>query len=164
MEKLIKTANGQWQLLNKNFREAELGITSDKGKIKFEPGFDQKKFQEYVLSRADHIPKTGFAIGKPTDFNWHFDPEFDIDKTNALKRDWVAWYNGELDEWRYDHGDERAGHFEAWSKNPARKPIIMIEGTDGKMHCWDGHHRIGMAHIKKMKHIPVIIGIRKTGK
>src|SRR5665213_337786 len=110
-----------------------LGISDDKNKIKFDTHFGQKEFREYVDSRADHMCDTGYVQGGPDDFNWHYEPEFQLEKLLPLKKDrdgWIRWFEGEMHEWRYDHGDERAGHFEAWAKNPYPKPLIIIEGTD----------------------------------
>lgn len=170
MQKVIFNQAGQWKLEKAN----DIGVDKrsvtppeplyenkrDK-KVKFDPKADQKGFQDYVKNRADHIPASGFAVGKVDDFIWTFETDYQTSKTNQIKRDWISWYNGELDEWQYDRGAERAGHFEAWAKNPQVKPAIIIEGTDGKPHIWDGHHRVGMAHIKKMKQIPVLYGTRK---
>ena len=171
MSKLSFNNAGQWSLqknsigvdTHEEVNEPEFGH-HPKGrdkKVKFDPKADQKGFQEYVDNRADHIPTSGYAIGKVTDFIWTFETDYQTSKTNQIKRDWPAWYEGELDEWRYDRGNEKAGHFEAWAKDPNHKPIILVEGTDGKPHVWDGHHRVGMAHIKKMKQIPVLYGTRK---
>jgi ADP-ribose pyrophosphatase YjhB (NUDIX family) len=136
----------------------ELGISDDKGKPKFSPDFSQEEMATYVKDKSDHIPETGFAIGKPTDFEWSFIPEFELAQVTPIKTDWVGWYDGEWSEWVHDHGDERSGHFEKWADNPAKKPPILIEGTDGKLHIWDGHHRIGIAHKLKMENIPVLLG------
>ena len=70
--------------------------------------------------------------------------------------------DGEMHEWRYDHGDEKKGHFEKWAQNPVVKPLIIIQGTDDKPHVVDGHHRAAMAHIKNMKTVPVVYGTRKS--
>jgi ribosomal protein S27AE len=145
----------------------QLGITDDGGKIKFDPHYGQKEFREYVEARADHMTDTGYVQGEPDDFNWHFEPEYATDKLTPIKKDadgWKAWYHGELHEWQYDHGDERKGHFEKWAQNPAHKPVIVIEGLDHDDHIIDGHHRVGMAHIKHMKTIPVLYGRRKLKK
>ena len=142
-----------------------LGISE--GKVKFNPHSGQKEFRDYVEQRADHMCDTGYVQGEPDDFNWHFEPQYQLSKLTPLKKDaegWKAWYHGELHEWEYDHGDERKGHFEKWAQNPAEKPIIVIEGLDDRDHVVDGHHRCGMAHIKNMKTIPVLYGRRKMEK
>lgn len=145
----------------------QLGISNDAGKIKFDPHFGQKDFRDYVESRADHMTDTGYVQGEPDDWNWHYEPEYETSKITPLKKDadgWKAWFRGEMHEWVYDHGDERKGHFEHWSLHPQEKPIIVVEGLDGKDHIIDGHHRAGMAHIRHMKTIPVIYGRRKMKK
>ena len=167
MELIKSLSNGQWVILEKDDKmgnvKNQLGISSSK--MKFDPGFGQKEFRNYVEQKADHMSDTGFIRGKPDDFNWHYEPEYDLSKITPIKKNaegWKAWYRGELTEWEHDHGDERKGHFEKWSKNPQEKPIIIIEGTDGKDHIIDGHHRCGMAHIRSMSKIPVIYGRRKS--
>lgn len=167
MEKLVKSTNGQWSIkeLTKGGNQGnQLGISDGKSKIKFDPSFGQKEFKEYVDQRADHMCDTGYVAGEPDDWNWHWDPEYSLDKLTPIKKDretWIKWYEGELHEWVYDHGDERKGHFEKWAKDPSAKPIIVIEGTDGRDHIIDGHHRAGKAHIVNMKTVPVIYGRRK---
>lgn len=136
----------------------ELGI-SDEKKPKFSPDFDQKQFAKYVKEKSDHIPETGFAVGSPKDFEWEFRAEFPLAELTPIKEDWVEWYQGEWTEWVHDHGtEERAGHFERWADAPEKKPPIIILGTDGKLHIWDGHHRIGIAHKLGMEKIPVLFG------
>ena len=167
MEKLNKHANGQWTLEKADKIgnvSNQLGISDGKGKIKFSPGFGQKEFRKYVEQRADHMCETGFLAGTPDTWNWHYDPEFEMDKLISIKGNregWVSWYRGEMTEWEHDHGDEKKGHFEKWAKNPEVKPIIVVEGTDGKWHVIDGHHRTAMGFIKNMKHVPTIVGKRK---
>ena len=164
MEKLIKHANGQWEL-EKNVKADPLGINPN-SKMKFKPDFDQKQFVKFVAEKADHMCATGYVRGEPEDWVWHYEPEFDIEKLIPFKKDratWKAWFEGEMHEWRYDHGEhERANHFENWAKNPHKKPVIIIEGTDDRIHQIDGHHRTAMAIIKDMKTVPVIYGRRKT--
>ena len=139
----------------------ELGITDDK-KPKFSPEFSQKEFAKYVKEKSDHIPETGFAVGDPKDFEWSFVPDFELAKVTPIKEDWIKWYDGEWTEWVHDHGtEERAGHFERWADAPEKKPPIVIVGTDGKLHIWDGHHRIGIAHKQNMPQIPVLYGVPK---
>lgn len=137
-------------------------VAKNGSSMKFDPTFTQEQLAMYVLMRADHIPLSGFATGRPDDFVWKFIPHFDIKKTDAIKSDWAAWFKGEQDEWQYNHGDERKDHFEKWLKNPFEKPVIFIEGTGGKWHIWDGHHRVGIAHIAKLKTIPALVGRRKS--
>ena len=134
--------------------------TAKKSSMKFDPTYTQEQMALYVLMRSDHIPLSGFAIGKPEDFVWKFIPNYSLALTNPIKKDWVSWFNGEQDEWKYNHGDEREGHFEKWLKNPYENPIIIIEGTDGKPHIWDGHHRVGISHVAKLKSVPVLFGRR----
>ena len=167
MEHLIKSANGQWQIIEKADKvgntKNQLGIST--GKLKFDPHFGQKQFRDYVEQRADHMCETGYVRGEPDDFNWHYDPEYNLEKLTPIKKDadgWKAWYRGEMTEWEHDHGDEKKGHFEKWAKNPEAKPLIVIEGTDGKDHIIDGHHRCAMAHIQNFKKVPVIYGRRKN--
>lgn len=130
--------------------------------MKFDPTYTQEQFAQYVLLRSDHIPLSGYAVGKPEDLVWKFIPNFPVKLTDNIKSDWSAWFKGEEDEWKYNHGNEREGHFEAWLKNPHEKPVIFMEGTDGRLHIWDGHHRVGIAHVAKLKTIPALVGRRKT--
>ena len=168
MEYLKKTMLGQWELLAKapmsNSKNA-LGITSDKGKIKFDPSFGQKEFREYVETRADHMCDTGYLAGKPDDWNWGYIPDFAVEKLIPLKKDvagWKSWLAGEMSEWVYDHGQERAGHFDRWCENPSVKPLIIVQGTDERPHQIDGHHRLATAIAKGMKTVPAIYGTRKN--
>lgn len=160
--------NGQWEILEKGMgnKQNALGITPEgKGKIKFDPGFGQKEFREYVEERADHMCSTGFLAGEVNDWNWHYDPEYIVEKLIPIKKDaamWKAWFEAEMFEWVYDHADEKKGHFERWLKNPSVKPIIIVQGTDDKPHQIDGHHRLALAISKDTKTVPVIYGTRKN--
>src|SRR5665213_418558 len=165
MEKLIKHANNLWETLEKGENKGGDALGIGSGKLKFNPGFGQKEFRHYVEEKADHLCDTGYVAGEPDDFNWHYDPDYNLSKLTPLKggkAGWVAWYDGEMVEWKHDHGDAKKGHFEKWSKNPKKKPLVVIEGTDGKDHIVDGHHRCAMAHIQDMENVPVIYGRRKT--
>ena len=142
-------------------KSGDVGIFDENGKLRFKPDFTQDQFQQYVFNKADHIPTTGYAVGEPENFVWSYIKDFPLEKLTPIKRDWKEWYDGELTEWQHDHGEERKGHFERWAEHPEKKPPIVVEGTDSKLHVWDGHHRIGMAHIKDMQKVPIIFGKRK---
>jgi hypothetical protein len=137
-------------------------IALKKDKLKFSPKFDQESFARYVKKKADHIGKTGYAEGKPKDFEWCYEPKMSLDFAKKIRTDWGAWFEQERQEWVYNHGPaERANHFDKWSESPECKPIIVVKGTDGKPHIWDGHHRIAKALSLGMKTIPAIVGVRK---
>jgi hypothetical protein len=134
-----------------------------KDKPKFEPVMTSDEMAKYVKRKADHICETGFAEGKPKEFEWKFIPKFPLDFAKKIKSDWPAWFKQESEEWIYNHGKkERAGHFDKWSESPALKPIVLVVGTEGNFHIWDGHHRIGKAVTIGMKDIPVILGVKKN--
>lgn len=142
--------------------------TAKKSSMKFDPTYTQDQMAQYVLLRSDHIPLSGYAVGNPADLVWKYVPNMPLKYTDGIKGDWAAWFKGEEDEWVYNHGrndadnGDRDGHFDKWVKNPSEKPVILMEGTDGKLHIWDGHHRVGVAHVHKMETIPALIGRRKS--
>ena len=173
MELLKTNVGGQWEILSKSDEPSDkmgntqnqLGITDEKKKQKFRPDMTEQELKKYVKKHADHMCDTGYVAGKAKDWTWHYDPKFPIEKLESIKKSrelWKAWFVGEMVEWKHDHGDERKGHFEEWAKHPEKKPIVIIEGSDGELHQVDGHHRTAMAIIKDMDAIPVIYGTRKT--
>jgi len=133
-----------------------------KSAMPFDPTYTQEQLAQYVLLRSDHIPLSGYAVGNPNEFVWKFIPNLPLSYLTPIKKDWAAWFDGEQSEWEYNHGDERKGHFEKWIHNPNEKPIILMEGTDGRAHIWDGHHRVGMAHKVNMPTVPVLLGRRNS--
>lgn len=134
-----------------------------KEKIKFKPDMSSEEMAKLVKKKADHIMETGFASGKPKDYEWKYEPKFPVASLKKIRSDWPAWFKAEGEEWIYNHGpEERKDHFDKWSQEPELKPIMLAEGTDGKLHIWDGHHRIGKAVTIDMKTIPAIVGKRKN--
>lgn len=167
MKELIKTnKNGQWEILSKNStNDQELGTEGQDKDHEFSPDLSQKDFRKYVEDNADHFPKKGVAEKDLKDYEWSYESKYSLDELKPLKRNWPAWYQGELDEYKHDHGEkkwkEKEDHFEQWVKSPEKHPVILIEGHEGRIHQIDGHHRTAMAFIKKLKTIPAIMGRKK---
>ena len=87
-----------------------------KKKLKFCPKMTQGEICHFIKKKADHIMETGYAAGKPMEFEWKYVPKFPIDFAHSIKKDWPAWFKAEQDEWVYNHGPvERANHFDKWS-------------------------------------------------
>ena len=146
-----------------SFLEGFKKVAGKKAKVQFSPAMDQKQFAKYVKKKADHVCETGFAAGKPKDYVWRYDPKHSLEFALAIKSKalWQKWFEAEQAEWVYNHGpDERKDHFDKWSTEPALKPIMLVEGTDGKIHIWDGHHRVAKALSIGMKDVPALIGTR----
>jgi len=136
-----------------------------KNKLRFSPMMSQKEICKYIDKKSDHVPKTGYAEGPADQYVWHFEKSLPLEFAKAIKKDWLGWFQDEQDEWKYNHGPyERSNHFDKWSDEPELKPIIVVKGTDGRLHIWDGHHRIGKCLTIGKKEIPAIVGVRKDGK
>lgn len=139
------------------------GKDKKKKRLKFKTDMGQHDICKFIKKKADHIMETGYASGKPKDFEWTYIEKHPLDFTKPIKKDWKAWFDNEQQEWVYNHGPkERAGHFDKWSEEPSLKPIVLVHGEDGKLHIWDGHHRIGKALSLGMKSVPALVGTKKS--
>lgn len=135
-----------------------------KKKLKFSPDMSNEQAAKYVKKKADHIMETGFAEGSPKQFDWKYEPKHSLAFAKEIKSNWPEWFKQETEEWKYNHGpEERKDHFDKWSKEPELKPIILVHGTDGKIHIWDGHHRVAKALTLGMKNVPALVGTKKKG-
>ena len=97
-------------------------------------------------------------------FDWKYEPKFDTGFATKIKskEQWQNWFEAESTEWIYNHGpEEKRDHFDKWSKEPELKPIVLVYGTDSRLHIWDGHHRIAKALQLGMKTVPALVGTKK---
>lgn len=67
---------------------------------------------------------------------------------------WSAWWKTELK----DPENQYRGLQAQYLREPRDMPVIVHQGADGMYYLNDGHHRMGIAHLKGMKLVPALVG------
>jgi hypothetical protein len=128
--------------------------------------------------------------GPAEDFEWHYDPEFpvqrvafgDCPRPEDWRGAWRAWWQQECEGWARDYGtcefesatacphDDCMSHrfhdLQRWwlSSREEREadPVILVLNHDhGPAYLWDGAHRTSLCALAGHDIIPAIVGVRK---
>lgn len=74
---------------------------------------------------------------------------------------WSAEYTAVKQAWAEQGEPDRFDDMEGWwLSSPHEEPMILVEGADGKIHKWDGFHRIGISMTHGATHVPAVVGRR----
>jgi len=101
--------------------------------------------------------------GVAADFNWSYDPAFQIGKLGP-KDFWENWWSCEK---AAGYGDEprRCAEIEAWYRQRGQAdplhPIVLVQESASEFYIWDGYHRVGATHALEYATIPAFIGRRR---
>lgn len=100
-----------------------------------------------------------------SDFNWHFDPAFPLDKvafeegTPESRETWIEFMKDEIEMWKEEGQPDR---FDDLLHEDIHTAIVLHIGSDGRGYVWDGCHRTGATAMKGLPTIAAIVGVRKT--
>jgi hypothetical protein len=102
--------------------------------------------------------------GWARNFDWQQVDNFPVDKLEGDAKGWRLWLEQEK-EWAAEGGrpDQYYEKMEEWWTTNADEHMIVVQGTDGKYHVWEGTHRHAIAKANNMKTVPVFLGIPKPG-
>ncbi len=127
----------------------------------------QENLIAYAQGYSDEFADGHPAVVKPEDRQWSYDPAFplaEMVEPNGRPFDAVAWsaeYTAVKQAWAEQGEPDRFDDMEGWwLSSPHEEPMILVEGADGKIHKWDGFHRIGISMTHGATHVPAVVGRR----
>lgn len=87
-------------------------------------------------------------------YHWTFDPKTDLTRFEGLSdAEWAEWFDDEVQM----HAEEGRDRMYADMDREIEYPVVAVE-YQGKLHLWDGAHRVGSSHKYGRTTIPAIIG------
>lgn len=97
------------------------------------------------------------CLVKAADYVWEHHPQFPVSAFDVMTHEeWCAWMSQEIDMWTEDGDPAR---FTNLLTDPViREEVVASYGHDGKLHIWDGYHRVGASHMVGRATVPAIIG------
>lgn len=96
---------------------------------------------------------------RAAEFEWRYEPEFDLGLLGGTPGEWAEWLDGEermLDDEGIAPGRYR-GVAAWWLTEPEREPLVVVEAAEG-FRLWDGAHRAGISFRAGRTRGPAVVG------
>lgn len=120
--------------------------------------YTQEWYMHVVKDYQDQYVPGEPGYGELEDFFWEKQANFDAHSLVGGPEEWATWYAEEIS---HPEEAERYAYLAMWWENyPDWDIPIVVEGTDGLYHPWDGCHRTGISCLAGRPTFPAIVGTR----